>query len=117
MIFVGYEQGSKGYKFWDASSRRIIVSRDVTFDEDSFPARRDLANPKTLGPPLFDPVDSDSEDDDKEQINIPLPLLVESDDVQDIDEPEPVGEPDRQLPEPVQRPDPVPPPQPEYSRP
>ena len=39
MIFIGYEQGSKGYKFWDASSRQIVVPRDVTFDEDSFPAR------------------------------------------------------------------------------
>ena len=118
MIFVGYEQGSKGYKFWDASSRRIVVSRDVTFDEDSFPARKDLANPKTLGPPLFDPVDSDSEDDDEEQIEIPLPLPVESEDVyEDIDEPEPVGEPERELPEPAERPQPVQPPQPVYTRP
>ena len=42
------------------------MSRDVTFDEDSFPAHKNLANPKTLGLPLFDPVDSDSEDDDEE---------------------------------------------------
>ena len=68
MIFIGYEQGSKGYKFRDASSQQIVVSCDVTFNEDSFLACKDLANPKTLGPPLFNPVDSDSEDDSEEQI-------------------------------------------------
>ena len=40
MIFVGYEQGSKGYRFWNPATRSIVVSRDVTFDEESFPARK-----------------------------------------------------------------------------
>ena len=40
MIFVGYESGSKGYKFWNPANRSIVVSRDVTFDEESFPARK-----------------------------------------------------------------------------
>lgn len=37
MIFVGYETGSKGYWFWDKSTRSIVLSRDVAFDETSFP--------------------------------------------------------------------------------
>ena len=37
MIFVGYELGTKGYKFWDPETRSVIVSCDATFDETSFP--------------------------------------------------------------------------------
>ncbi|KAH7903196.1 hypothetical protein BJ138DRAFT_1120618 [Hygrophoropsis aurantiaca] len=36
MIFVGYELGSKGYKFWDKEKRTIVLSRDVTFNEKVF---------------------------------------------------------------------------------
>jgi Integrase core domain/gag-polypeptide of LTR copia-type/GAG-pre-integrase domain len=39
MIFVGYEPGSKGYRFWNSSKRSIVLSRDVTFDERTFPAK------------------------------------------------------------------------------
>ncbi|KZT74553.1 hypothetical protein DAEQUDRAFT_761391 [Daedalea quercina L-15889] len=71
MIFVGYEQGSKGYRFWNLGTQSIVVSRDVTFDEETFPARKDLGNdPKSLGPPQFDPSDLE----DPEDIDIPLPL-------------------------------------------
>lgn len=114
MIFVGYEQGSKGYRFWDPATRRITVSRDVTFDEESFPARKDLGDPKTPGTPLFDPVDSDSEDDDEQPISLPdLPTVPPSRE-------EPVGEPQNPPEEPNDPPQaaqpPVPPPQPEYQR-
>jgi hypothetical protein len=34
MIFVGYESGSKVYRFYDPNSRRVIVSRDAVFSED-----------------------------------------------------------------------------------
>ena len=39
MIFVGYELGTKGYRFWDISTRLIVVACDATFDESSFPRR------------------------------------------------------------------------------
>ena len=42
MIFVGYENLSKGWQFWDAKNRRIEISRDVKFDESRFPLRKDL---------------------------------------------------------------------------
>ncbi|GKG20522.1 retrovirus-related pol polyprotein from transposon TNT 1-94, partial [Tanacetum coccineum] len=33
-IFIGYGDGVKGYRIWSPSKRRVIFSRDVTFDED-----------------------------------------------------------------------------------
>ena len=33
MIFVGYENLSKGWQFWDAKNRCIEISHDVKFDE------------------------------------------------------------------------------------
>jgi hypothetical protein len=33
MIFIGYESGTKGYRFFDPSARRLVVSRDAIFDE------------------------------------------------------------------------------------
>lgn len=37
LILVGYEAGSKAYWLWDPNSRKILVSRDVTFNESYFP--------------------------------------------------------------------------------
>ncbi|GJW20938.1 retrovirus-related pol polyprotein from transposon TNT 1-94 [Tanacetum coccineum] len=34
-IFMGYGDGVKGYRIWSPSERRVILSRDVTFDEDN----------------------------------------------------------------------------------
>ena len=35
MIFLGYPQGVKVYKIWDPLEKKVIISRDVTFDEMS----------------------------------------------------------------------------------
>ena len=39
MTFVGYPTGTKGYLFWNRANRSIVTARDVTFDENVFPAR------------------------------------------------------------------------------
>jgi hypothetical protein len=36
-VFIGYEKGTKGYKFWSPKHRRVIVSSTATFDEFTFP--------------------------------------------------------------------------------
>jgi hypothetical protein len=35
-IFIGYEKGTKGYKFWSPKHRHVIVSSTATFDEFTF---------------------------------------------------------------------------------
>jgi len=32
-VFIGYESGTKGYRLFDPSTNRLVVSRDVIFDE------------------------------------------------------------------------------------
>ena len=34
MIFVGYSSKSKAYRLWDQDEKKIIISRDVIFDEN-----------------------------------------------------------------------------------
>lgn len=40
-IFVGYPSGQKGYRVYDAQTKRIFTSRDVTFFEQIFPWKVD----------------------------------------------------------------------------
>lgn len=63
LMFVGYEPGSKAWRFWNHSTRSVVMSRDVTFDEDSFPARlRGLPGPPDEPLSLPDP-ETDSDDE------------------------------------------------------
>jgi hypothetical protein len=34
MVFIGYETGTKGYRFYDPAAARLVVSRDVVFVEN-----------------------------------------------------------------------------------
>jgi hypothetical protein len=51
MIFVGYEPGTKAWRFWDPEAHTVVVLRDAQFDETVFPRRPPptLTNP---GAPL-----------------------------------------------------------------
>ena len=46
MIFVRYEDGSKGNIFWDTAHQHFEISHDVKFKETQFPAKEmTLAQP------------------------------------------------------------------------
>jgi hypothetical protein len=34
-VFLGYRKGVKGYKFWDPTANKAVISRDEVFDENS----------------------------------------------------------------------------------
>jgi len=34
-IFLRFEKGVKGYKLWDPVAQKVVISRDVVFDENS----------------------------------------------------------------------------------
>lgn len=34
MVFIGYESGTKGYRLFDPSTNRLVVSREVIFEEN-----------------------------------------------------------------------------------
>jgi hypothetical protein len=34
MVFIGYESGTKGYRLFDPTTNRLVVSRDVVFEEN-----------------------------------------------------------------------------------
>ena len=34
-IFLGYKSGVKGYKLWCPKTKKLVISRDVIFDETS----------------------------------------------------------------------------------
>lgn len=107
MTFVGYEPGSKGYRFWNPATRSIVVSRDVIFDEESFPARKTPGNrPVTPDDGPF-PEYTESSDDASnaeadDDLPIPLPIQI----------PEPQPEVHERPPSPVPPPAPPAPPEP-----
>ena len=37
MIFIGYETGTKGYRFWSSSKHRVVIQTTATFDESILP--------------------------------------------------------------------------------
>ena len=70
------------------------MSRDVTFNEETFPAHKDLGNDlKSLGPPQFDPSESDSDEDLDIPLPVPLPDVPDDEELEEpqAEQPEPVG--------------------------
>ena len=50
MIFIGYEDGSKGYIFWDAAHQHFKISHDVKFKETQFPVKETILTQSDLAP-------------------------------------------------------------------
>nr|KAJ0188860.1 hypothetical protein LSAT_V11C900465450 [Lactuca sativa] len=52
-LFVGYPPGVKGYRLYDMEKRKIVISRDIRFLEDTFPMASDLANKSITQDDMF----------------------------------------------------------------
>ena len=69
-IFIGYSTQSKGYKLYSLKTKKVIVSRDVLFDENATwnwekeEVERDVAAPIVL------PQESANEDEDEEEYKV-----------------------------------------------
>ena len=52
-IFIGYEKGTKNYKFWSPKQQRVVISSTATFDEFTFPfcAKKPDDKPPSLSIP------------------------------------------------------------------
>eukprot|EP00253_Pinus_taeda_P028922 PITA_28922 len=67
-IFVGYGVGTKGYRLWDPTTRKIIINRDVKFNESSLvqldvDSRLKQDDVSDLQHIQFDSISNDSHDD------------------------------------------------------
>ena len=38
-IFIGYEKGTKDYKFWSSKQQRVVISSTARFDKFTFPQK------------------------------------------------------------------------------
>ena len=54
-IFVGYPFGKKGWKLYDLESKDFFVSRDVVFNESTFPYVEDLVTRNVAPPAVYVP--------------------------------------------------------------
>src|SRR6266403_2270918 len=52
MMLVGYEPGSKGYRLWNSTTRSVVLSHNVTFDERSFPYKETRSTSITPSQPV-----------------------------------------------------------------
>ena len=50
MTFIGYEQGSKAYRFWNPKTHKVVISADVTFVETEFPSKPFIQPVKPVDP-------------------------------------------------------------------
>ncbi|KAG6404540.1 hypothetical protein SASPL_136789 [Salvia splendens] len=70
-IFIGYDSNTKGYKLYDPTSQKTMISRDVEFDEEGvwdFGSDNDT----TSIPPFGDPrIDEQIRDEQQEQTTPP----------------------------------------------
>ena len=72
-VFLGYPYGKKGWKLYDLESHSVFVSRDVVFQETTFPFAVSDVAPVSNGelgvPPTGEVLDSDGEEETQIQNN------------------------------------------------
>ena len=86
LVFVGYDNATKGYKLWDSTSHSTVVSTDVRFEETVFPPKPPKHpsqltfvpdHPPAPAPPPIDLVVPDSDDEDDTHAAAPVRLPSE----------------------------------------
>ncbi|KAI3734276.1 hypothetical protein L6452_13741 [Arctium lappa] len=80
-IFVGYSEHSKAYKLYNPQTRKVIVSRDVIFDEDKIWDGSDFTKDEII--PIIEEEVQDNDltrgdNDHNEDSNIPTPNTLRS---------------------------------------
>ena len=72
--FIGYEKGTKGYRFWSPKRRQVVISSTATFDEFVFPhcSRKSDDKPPPIPQDNEDEVDQEPLQDPKPQEDIPV---------------------------------------------
>jgi hypothetical protein len=85
-VFVGFPGGIRGYRLWCPESRKLLISRDVTFDESGMLQQKENIEPDT-------PQQVEDEEEQTEKVEMETPL-VPTRTVQTVDCPE--DEPDEQ---------------------
>jgi len=58
-VMIGYARGIRGYKLWDIAEEKVVVSRDVVFDE--FNSFYERARKKSVSPVMNSGASSDGE--------------------------------------------------------
>ncbi|KAK4324010.1 hypothetical protein Pmani_005322 [Petrolisthes manimaculis] len=73
-IFLGYGYEVKGYRLFDLEKKRILNSRDVTFDESNyeFKKEKDVVQTETPTIEIMHSEEWVSDDDDDEQLDLPV---------------------------------------------
>ncbi|KAK4327560.1 hypothetical protein Pmani_001967 [Petrolisthes manimaculis] len=73
-IFLGYGSEVKGYRLFDLEKKRILNSRDVTFDESNyeFKKEKDVVQTETPTIEIMHSEEWVSDDDDDEQLDLPV---------------------------------------------
>jgi len=87
-VFVGYPSGYKGWKFYNPSPKKYIISEQAEFDERIFPGLAkytatspvDLTSPKTVPllpdttPDMLLNLEGDGDVDDRTTVTLPVPV-------------------------------------------
>ena len=61
MMFIGYEPGTKGYRFWSKIRRMVVIPSTAAFDEFDFPnCPREKLQDKPPPPEIQSPETNDS---------------------------------------------------------
>lgn len=69
-VFLGFQSGTKGFKVYDLSSKKLFLTRGITYHERNFPFIDSTFETKSVLPPLPLPLVSDLQDDPTTDPNI-----------------------------------------------